>query len=117
MSASVGIPSAFATNESLTTSDGTLRVGLGVYGLEPVFQAAYKFSDRCFIFIQEDGPGHLRIEFRRRSPASDIPELIGLFSNELVDQALRLMIARDTRAIREQLYAQAFGEARFGDSV
>lgn len=94
-----------------STPAAELRVDIQLYGAEPVFQAAYKFTDRCYLFLRRDGVDHLVVEFRPKSQATPIADVVGDFSNELIDQHLRASIAEETRGIRQRLYEQAFGEA------
>jgi His-Xaa-Ser system protein HxsD len=49
--------------------------------------------------------------FTRKTPDCDLHSLAGEFSNELINQRVRLQIASETRAIRELIVAQAFAEA------
>ena len=85
-----------------------LRVSVKVYGLDAIFQAAYKFTDRAYLFLRPDDADHVIIEFRSRADRDVGSDLVGLFSNELIDQRLRGAIAAETKLIRDTIYAQAF---------
>ena len=97
-----------------TSAEGALRlsVDLGVYPLEAVLRTCYLFTDRCYLFLapEEEG-GAIRVEFSAKSPSADLSAVAGEFGNELLNQRLRLEIARETRPIRELIVAQAFAEA------
>jgi His-Xaa-Ser system protein HxsD len=85
-----------------------LRVSVEVYGLDAIFQAAYKFTDRAYLFLRLDDADHVIVEFRTRAARSVGSDLVGLFANELIDQRLRGAIAAETKLIRDRIYAQAF---------
>ena len=95
------------TDESLCVS-----VDTSVYSLEALFRVCYAFTDRCYLFLQpEESSPVIRVRITRKSPDCDMTTLAGEFSNELINQRVRLQIASETRSIRELIVAQAFAEA------
>jgi len=99
------------TDESLCVC-----VDTAVYSLEALFRVCYAFTDRCYLFLRpEEGSSVIRVMFTRKTADCDLPSLAGEFSNELINQRVRLQIASETRAIRELIVAQAFAEADLPD--
>jgi His-Xaa-Ser system protein HxsD len=97
-----------------TLQDGALlmSVNLDLYSLEALFRVCYSFTDRCYIFLDHNGDTSIvNIHLAKKSSNCDLTALAGEFSNELIDQKVRLDIAAETRTIRELIVAQAFTEA------
>lgn len=95
-------------------SDDGLAVAVNsdLYSREALFRVCYLFTDRCYLFLsQEEGSPVIHVRFTRKSPETDLSRLAGEFSNELVNQKVRLDVAAETKAIRELIVAQAFAEA------
>ncbi|HEX8162889.1 MAG TPA: His-Xaa-Ser system protein HxsD [Pyrinomonadaceae bacterium] len=95
-------------------TDDTLVVGVdtALYTLEALFRVCYLFTDRCYLFLsQVEGAAAVEVRFTRKSPETDLNEMAGEFSNELVNQKVRLDVADETKGIRELIAAQAFAEA------
>lgn len=89
-----------------------IAVNSDLYSREALFRVCYLFTDRCYLFLsQEEGSPVIHVRFTRKSPETDLNELAGEFSNELVNQKVRLDVAAETKAIRELIVAQAFAEA------
>lgn len=83
-----------------------------LYSREALFRVCYLFTDRCYLFLsQEEGSPVIHVRFTRKSPETDLSRLAGEFSNELINQKVRLDVAAETKAIRELIVAQAFAEA------
>lgn len=91
------------------------RVDPDVYSLESLFRACYVFTDRCFLFLQHADDGAIAVEFRRRPGSAGLLDVVGAFANELISQRVRADLALETRAIREMIVAQAFGDADFAE--
>ena len=88
-----------------------IRIDTSLYTLEAIFRACYKFTDRCFLFLERADTDTVVVQFRASAGRSDLAETVGAFQNELIDQHLRADIARQTRDIRNWIVAQAFVEA------
>jgi His-Xaa-Ser system protein HxsD len=94
-----------------------LPVDLTIYSLDAVIRAAYKFTDRCFTFVERD---HDRqsdavVYLVGRSPSSDLSALALEFRNELVDQQLRCRLEQQFKDVRTLITAQAFSEGNLID--
>jgi His-Xaa-Ser system protein HxsD len=90
-------------------------VDLEIYGPEALFRACYQYTDRCYLFLTQPSPSKVLVEFRLRPQSQGLADIVGSFANELINQRLRVDLARETQAIRERIVAEAFGEARFAD--
>ncbi len=99
--------------ETLEKSDNgaLLRVNTNLYARESLFRACYQFTDRCYLFLRPDGEHTVLVEIRARTASPPLSEVIGEFTNELLNQQVRTDISRETRAIREMIVAQAFKES------
>lgn len=89
-----------------------MAVDSGLYSRETLFRVCYLFTDRCYLFLsQEENSPVIQVRFTRKSTDPDLKKLAGEFSNELINQKVRLDVATETKAIRELIVAQAFAEA------
>src|SRR5437868_2532293 len=87
-----------------------------VYRLEAIKKAAYKFGDRCFVQIDTDANRRVVITLTaKRVLMDDVEQLAGEFRNEVLDQELREIVAKETEAVRNLLLAQAFSKTALLD--
>lgn len=93
-------------------SNLSIFVDTSVYPLEVLFRTCYAFTDRCYLFLStSEASGVISVRFKQKLESCDLESVAGEFSNELINQRVRLDIANETRAIRELIVAQAFTEA------
>ena len=95
-----------------------IPVDLSVYSLEATIRAAYRFTDRCFTFLQRD-PDHdtlATVYLLGQSPSSDLGPVALAFHNELLDQQLRCQLESQFGDVRTLITAQAFSEANLVES-
>src|SRR5258706_145620 len=98
--------------QEVTESTLTICVNLNLYPLEALFRVCYAFTDKCYLFLSiEDDPSVVSVRLARKQRECDLAAVAGEFSNDLIDQRVRLDIARSTSPIRELIVAQAFAEA------
>jgi His-Xaa-Ser system protein HxsD len=98
--------------QELTAEGLCVCVDTAVYSIEALFRVCYAFTDMCYLFLQpEEGSSVIKVMFAGKTADCDLPSLAGEFSNELINQKVRLQIAAETRSIRELIVAQAFAEA------
>jgi len=90
-----------------------LCVDRQLYSDEAVFRACYVFTDRCYLFLEQRGATHLFVRFRRRTDGVDLTAILGDFQNELINQRLRVSLARETSDIRTLIVTRAFADATF----
>ncbi len=89
-----------------------IAVNSDLYSRDALLRVSYLFTDRCYLFLsQEEGSPVIHVRFTRKSPETNLNQLAGEFSNELINQKVRLDIAAETKSIRELIVAQAFAEA------
>ena len=94
-----------------------LRFDASVYRLDAIKKAAYRFSDRCFAQIKSIDVNEVEVTLRSRKSDIDPDDLIGSFSNEVLDQELRATVAAETAGIRDLLIAQAFSATTLLDNA
>ena len=95
----------------LTDESLLIRIDLGIYPLEALFRVCYSFTDRCYIFLEEESAYVIKVHFAKKTEDCELSAVAGEFSNELINQKVRLDVARETKPIRELIVAQAFAEA------
>jgi His-Xaa-Ser system protein HxsD len=94
-----------------------VAVNTDLYSREALFRVCYQFTDRCYIYLsQEEDSPTIQVRFTRKGPETDLNATAGEFSNELINQKVRLDVAAETKAIRELIVAQAFAEADLFDT-
>jgi His-Xaa-Ser system protein HxsD len=87
-------------------------VNLSLYPLAALFRVCYWFTDRCYLFLTcNEDHSVVTVHFAPKTPANDLAIVAGEFSNELINQKVRLDVAAETQPIRELIVAQAFAEA------
>src|SRR5439155_21588648 len=96
--------------EFISSDCAVIRVSRRVYGVSAIFRTCYRFTDNYYLYLRPDGADDLRVFIKPKRLQSDLAEAAGLFANDLIDQRLRLEVARETTAIRELIVAQAFAE-------
>jgi len=89
----------------------TVEVDLTIYPLDVVLRACHRFTGRCYVGPRMIGDSRIAVDFVSRDAADQLDDLRDRFANELLDTQLRAVVAAETRAIRELLFAQAFCEA------
>lgn len=101
--------------EWVAVEDGALvlRVDRQLYSDEAIFRACYVFTDRCYLFLEQAGTDQLTVRFRRRNDGVDLTAILGDFENELINQRLRVSLARETSDIRKLIVTRAFADATF----
>lgn len=97
--------------------DLAFEVDTTIYELDAVLRVAYQFTDRCYLFIARDekDPRRLTVYMGAKSADADPAALAGDFSNALIDQQLRAVLAREAGPLRELIVAQAFAEGNLLD--
>lgn len=90
---------------------GVIRLKLSkkLYTLEVVYGTAYVFLDRCYVFLDSDDDGNVVVQLKGKQPMEQpgLEALVGEFSNELVNQLLRVKISKRNAKIREIIVSRA----------
>ena len=100
----------------LDPATGVAEVALerNLYPLDVVYGAAYVLIDRAYLLLDRrpaDGRIVVRIERREPGDESSLRDLVGEFSNELLNQALRRKITRQNKVELEAIVTQALAGA------
>lgn len=80
-----------------------------VYSLEAIYGASYVFVDRAYLFLDGDPKREIqvRIKGKKKMSQKKLESLVGEFSNELLNYALRQKIAKANKKIREYVVGKA----------
>jgi His-Xaa-Ser system protein HxsD len=101
------------------THDGSavaLEFDAAIYSPSALLRAGYKLSDRAYVHLARDeSSGKLVMNLIPRDAGADLGALAGELTNEALDQRLRELIAAETGAVRELIFAQAFSEGNLLD--
>lgn len=91
---------------------GFLSVHKTLYPNEVLYGTAFAFLDRCYVHLDVEDADRIRVELTPRpGSALTAAELAGEFKNELVNQALRFKLAKQTEKVRTMIVGRAIGEA------
>ena len=76
-----------------------LEVDLAIYSSGTVLRAAYRFTDRCYVFLAhaEDEPQRIVVTLTPKDGDPSPRTWIGELSNELLDQQLREDLGREAQ--------------------
>lgn len=89
----------------------SIVVDTAVFPRDVVVRTCYAFTDRCWCWLQAEGPSGIVVGFRRKDESGDPDIIKGDFANALIDFALRARIDTDTRTVRDVIVAAALTEA------
>ena len=87
-----------------------LEFDSAVYRLEAVKKAGYRFGARCGVQIEVASPERVRVTLQPKSVSEDANALEAEFRNEVLDQELREVVAKETEAVRNLIVLQAFSK-------
>lgn len=82
--------------------------------LDALQRAAYAVADLMTVSISSSSQEFVCTLFARQ-PDADIAELEHRLRSELIDQTLRLRIARETEPVRNLIFALAFSQTGLAD--
>ena len=104
-------PSPVELTYLLSERSVAFNVDESVFSLDAVYGAAYLFVDRCWVFFTRPQEGVVGVNLK--SKANEVTEgeldaLAGEFSNELLNQAIRVQLGESTATLREYMMARAF---------
>jgi His-Xaa-Ser system protein HxsD len=86
-----------------------IKLRKAFYEQEAVMQAAYKFTDTCFIKIDAVEDDYVGIWFKAKPQSNIDPELLLCeYCNEVLDQQVRLDLEKRYGTIRDSIYQFAF---------
>jgi His-Xaa-Ser system protein HxsD len=90
-------------------------VDLGVYDLSALLRVAYRFTDRCYLHLQKRTEHLVEVRFRPKAGEPPLDKIAGEFCNELLDQSLREIVARESEPVRNLILAHALSRTPFVD--
>lgn len=96
--------------QSLGGPTVAVEVDESIYCTPAVLRASYRMTETCYVFLHRSSRESITVFLQPKSETVDGNVEAGRFSNHLVDEQLRVQIARETGAIRELVVAQAFAE-------
>ncbi|HEV2806310.1 MAG TPA: His-Xaa-Ser system protein HxsD [Chthoniobacterales bacterium] len=99
-----------------TDGSGLLvEVDLGVYTLSALLRVAYRFTNRCYLHLQKKSERIVEVRFRRKTAGPPLDQIASEFCNELLDQSLREIVARESEPTRNLILAHALSRTPFVD--
>jgi His-Xaa-Ser system protein HxsD len=91
-----------------TDDEGLLaEVDLAIYSCAALLRVVHRFTDRCFVHLRSKSETIVEVRFRGKTSNSCLHSVAGEFCNELLDQTLREVVARESEAVRNLLLAHA----------
>jgi His-Xaa-Ser system protein HxsD len=90
-----------------------MEVDLGVYGLTALLKVADKFTDRCFVHLHKRSEHIVEVRFKSKNPLVSLDSIAGEFGNEILDQRLREIVARESEPVRNLIFAHALSRVGF----
>jgi His-Xaa-Ser system protein HxsD len=88
-----------------------LSLDLDLYSKKTLFRCCYKFTDRLYVYIEKN-QNSLSIYLTAKNDSLDLNDIVGEFSNELLDQELRTLVLDDTKTIRDTMVTRALLSGR-----
>src|SRR5256885_1403771 len=93
-----------------------MEVDLDVYGLQPLLKVAHKFAGRCFVHLQHRNERIVEVRIRSKNFELPLDSIAGEFCNEVLDQTLREIVARESEPVRNLVMAHALSRVNFANS-
>ncbi|MCH5138437.1 His-Xaa-Ser system protein HxsD [Clostridiaceae bacterium UIB06] len=80
-----------------------------IYSLTAVMKTAYMFIEKVYIYFDYEKEKVIRVEFTTKETydRDHMEKMVKEFYNELLNQALRLKVFKDTKNIRELILGRA----------
>ena len=92
-----------------------VRVAREVFCLDALLRSAYRFTDRCHVFLESGDDDRFWVAVLRPKGEADADVLVGDFANDLIDQQLRMRLETQFGHLRTLMVAQAFSEGNLLD--
>ena len=95
-----------------TDESATFTVHKALYPADVLFGTAFAFLDRCYVHLDVADKDRTLVELTVK-PGHTVKagDIAGEFKNELVTQALRLKLAKQTEEVRTMIVGRAIGGA------
>lgn len=106
---------ADSSSEFMATVKGdaaVIRFHKSLYSTDALFGTAFVFLDRCYVHCDMPDADHVTVTLVPRAGSKwSLAELAGEFKNEMVSQALRFKLAKQTEKLRTMIVGRAIGES------
>jgi len=91
----------------------SILVNKRLYTRDVLFGTAFIFLDRCYIHLDTADKDHYKVDLRVKPDSKSIvaADLAGEFLNEMVNQAVRLKLAKTTELVRNTIVGRAIGQS------
>lgn len=89
------------------------EVDLGVYPMAALLRVAHRFTDRCYLHLRHHTQTVIEVRFRAKSLGASLDTIAGEFCNEILDQALREIVASESESVRNLIMAHALSRSSF----
>ena len=84
-----------------------LSVSKEIYEKDAVINASYKYTDKCFLKIEQI-KNNFEIIFETKIDNTNLKEIALDFANEILDQQVRINCGREYKLVREEIVKKAF---------
>ena len=103
-------PSPLELQFSLDEREISFVVSEDLFPLDAIYGTAYLFVDRCWLFFTRPADKQVGVHLKTKTDADEsaLETLAGEFSNELLNQVIRVRLNQSTATIREYTMARAF---------
>lgn len=97
------------TKSTVINGNLMFNVNARFYPLDAILNTAFLFIDRCYVFLDGDPKKSINIQLKGKNDlsAKQLSNLKGEFNNELLNQILRVKLAKDNKKLREYMVGQA----------
>lgn len=88
-----------------------IAVDLGIYDQSALLKTVHLFTGRCHVHVQHQSERLVEVRFRPKAGVNvDLETLSRDFCNELLDQTLRVIVAKETERERDLILAHALSK-------
>ncbi len=96
-----------------------ILVNQKLYPLEAIYATAYVYVDKCYVFLTKEDANTIGVQIKGKPETSkkQFDAVVGEFENELLNQALRLKVAKRTEKLRDAIVHRALYSALPGSSA
>ncbi len=94
--------------QKLKNGQLVLRVEKSIYNHEAILSTAYKYTDKCYLYITSLDSDYYGVYFKAKDSNIDLIAQINDFCNELIDQQLRHNLEESNKSIKELIVKKAF---------
>jgi len=112
------MPGKKVRSESVAVAAGgpdlaTIEVHKTLYPADVLFGTAFTFLDRCYVHLDVADKERVRVTIRRKKGVEHLTaaDLAGEFANEMVNQAVRLRLAKQTESVRTSIVKRAIEQS------